>query len=96
MSRSSCALLAFAFLAAGCSGDDKQPTDGGGGDGTATEAVQVEVFSWWTAPGEAEALQSLVDLHADKYPNERIYNAATDPKVISGGNEAKAILQGRL
>ena len=96
MSRSSRALLAFAFLAAGCSGDDKATTDGGAGSGTMTETVQVEVFSWWTAPGEAEALQSLVDLHADKYPNERIYNAATDPKVISGGNEAKAVLQKRL
>jgi len=96
MSRSSCALLGFAFLVAGCSGDDKAAADGGAGSGTTTEAVQVEVFSWWTAPGEAEALQSLVDLHADKYPNERIYNAATDPKVVSGGNEAKAVLQARL
>lgn len=97
MSRRSCALLGFAFLAAGCSGSDGDtPADGAGGSSTTTEAVQVEVFSWWTAPGEAEALQSLVDLHADKYPNERIYNAATDPKVVSGGNEAKAVLQDRL
>lgn len=96
MSRSSRALLGFAFLAAGCSGDDKAAPDGGGGSGTITESVQVEVFSWWTAPGEAEALQSLVDLHTEKYPNERIYNAATDPKVISGGNEAKVVLQDRL
>jgi glucose/mannose transport system substrate-binding protein len=94
MSRRSCA-LGFAFLAAACSGDDKEATDGGGGS-AASEAVQVEVFSWWTAPGEAEALQSLVDLHTEKFPNERIYNAATDPKVISGGNEAKAVLQERL
>jgi glucose/mannose transport system substrate-binding protein len=97
MARSSYALLGFAFLAAGCSGsDDKAGTDGAGGSSTTTEAVQVEVFSWWTAPGEAEALQSLVDLHNTNYPKERIYNAATDPKVISGGNEAKAVLQDRL
>jgi glucose/mannose transport system substrate-binding protein len=96
MSRNSCALLGFAFLAAGCSGDGDAAKDGAGGSSTTTEAVQVEVFSWWTAPGEAEALQSLVDLHADNYPNERIYNAATDPKVISGGTEAKAVLQERL
>ena len=61
-----------------------------------TQSVTVEVFSWWTAPGEAEALQSLMDLHHDKYPLERIYNAATDPKVTSGGVEAKQVLQMRL
>lgn len=96
MSRSSWALLGFAFLAAGCSADGDAAKDGAGGSSTTTEAVQVEVFSWWTAPGEAEALQSLVDLHTEKFPNERIYNAATDPKVISGGTEAKAVLQQRL
>jgi len=58
--------------------------------------VQVEVFSWWTAPGEAEALQALVDLHKTKFPSETIYNAATDPKVISGGVEAKAVLKMRI
>lgn len=92
----SCALLGFAFLAAGCGSDDKADADGAAGTGTTTETVKVEVFSWWTAPGEAEALQSLVDLHTNQYPLERIYNAATDPKVISGGVEAKAVLQERL
>ena len=96
-SRSSCALLGFAFLAAGCSasGDDGT-SPGSGGSGSTTEAVQVEVFSWWTAPGEAEALQSLVDLHTKEFPEQRIYNAATDPKVTSGGVEAKAVLKERL
>lgn len=96
MSLGSCALLGCAFLAAGCGSDDKADTEGAGGTGTTTETVKVEVFSWWTAPGEAEALQSLVDLHTDQYPHERIYNAATDPKVISGGMEAKSVLRGRL
>jgi glucose/mannose transport system substrate-binding protein len=96
MSLGSCALLGFAFLAAGCGSDDKADPEATGGTGTTTQTVKVEVFSWWTAPGEAQALQSLVDLHADEYPLERIYNAATDPKVISGGVEAKAVLQARL
>jgi glucose/mannose transport system substrate-binding protein len=96
MSLGSCALLGFAFLAAGCGSDNKADTGGAGGTGTSTETVKVEVFSWWTAPGEAEALQSLVDLHVQEFPLERIYNAATDPKVISGGIEAKAVLRDRL
>ena len=97
MSRSSCALVGFAFLAAGCSGsDDNGTTAGSGGSSSTNDAGQVDVFSWWTAPGEAEALQSLVDLHTAEFPKQRIYNAATDPKVTSGGVEAKAVLQERL
>jgi glucose/mannose transport system substrate-binding protein len=95
--RSSLSLLGFALLAAGCSGPDAQgASDAGGGAGSATADLTVEVFSWWRAPGEAEALQSLLDLHEKEYPNEHIYNAATDPKVVSGGNEAKVVLQDRL
>jgi glucose/mannose transport system substrate-binding protein len=83
--------LAAASLGCASSGDpaDKN-TDSN------TEAVEVEVFSWWTAPGEAEALQSLFDLHRRKFPTSRIFNAATDPKVVSGGVQAKEVLQARL
>jgi glucose/mannose transport system substrate-binding protein len=82
------------FLAlAGCSSSD----DGGSDNTSKTdETVSVEVFSWWTAPGEAEALQSLVDLHKKQFPKSRIFNAATDPDVISGGAQAKEVLQQRL
>lgn len=58
--------------------------------------MRVEVFSWWTAPGEAEALQSLMDLHREHYPGARIFNAATTPEVLSGGLQAKELLQQRL
>jgi glucose/mannose transport system substrate-binding protein len=64
--------------------------------GTSKETVAVEVFSWWTAPGEAEALDSLMVLHKDRFPNTRIFNAATDPAIVSGGSEAKQLLQDRM
>lgn len=51
----------------------------------------VELFSWWTAPGEAEALQALVDSHKLVEPNARIFNAAA-----ASGTRAQQILDERL
>jgi len=51
----------------------------------------VEVFSWWTAPGEAEALQALVDVHQERYPNARVFNAAA-----ASGETARQTLDFRL
>lgn len=51
----------------------------------------IELFSWWTAPGEAEALQTLVDSHTRKCPNARVFNAAA-----ASGTSAKDILVNRL
>ncbi len=93
---SSLAIFSALCGALGCSSASDSGADGAGGDATGTESVQLEVFSWWTAPGEAEALRSLIDLHENTYPHVHIYNAATDPKVTSGGVEAKAVLQQRL
>lgn len=89
-------LLVLALGATACGSDDGGGNTAGTGGGSSTESVTVEVFSWWTAPGEAEALQELVALHRTNYPKQRIYNAATDPAIISGGQDAKAVLQTRL
>jgi glucose/mannose transport system substrate-binding protein len=91
--RSSLECLGLALLLAGCGSSDG---DGEGGTDMHQQTVKVEVFSWWTAPGEAEALQSLIDLNKKNYPNARIFNAATDPGVISGGTEAKEVLRQRM
>ncbi len=54
---------------------------------------QLEVFSWWTSPGEAPALQALFDAYAAAYPDVEIVNAA-----VSGGAgvNARAVLLTRL
>lgn len=41
-----------------------------GGDDT--QADEISVFSWWVAPGEAEALQGLVDTYKDVHPETRV------------------------
>lgn len=54
---------------------------------------KLEIFSWWTAGGEAEGLQALFDIFKKKYPNVEIINAT----VAGGaGAQAKAVLKTRM
>jgi glucose/mannose transport system substrate-binding protein len=67
---------------------------------TAPEATQppaasteVEVFSWWVGPGEADGLAAMVEIFNQLYPNITFVNAA----VTGGaGTNAKAVLATRL
>jgi glucose/mannose transport system substrate-binding protein len=61
--------------------------------GRAAAAGKLEIFSWWTSPGEAPALQSLFDSFKAKYPDVDIVNAAV---AGGGGGPAQAVLQTRL
>lgn len=83
-----CAGILLGAVACGSS-DDGNPSDGAGG--TTSTQQNVEIFSWWIAPGEAEAFQALVDLNKTLHPNVRVYNAAAD-----SGNDARAKLAERL
>jgi len=54
---------------------------------------QVEVFSWWVGPGEADGLAAMAKIFAAKYPDVEFVNAA----VAGGaGTNAKAVLATRL
>ena len=53
----------------------------------------IEIFSWWTAGGEAEGLQALFDIYNRLYPDVEIINAT----VAGGaGAHAKAVLKTRM
>lgn len=64
-------------------------TSSAGGRG----ANEVEVYSWWTGPGEEDGLRAMTQDFQQRYPGVRLVNAA-----VSGGagSNAKAILAGRL
>lgn len=85
-------LAVAAFVLVGCGpaatpAATAAPTEATGAGG------EVEVFSWWTGPGEADGLAALAKIFADKYPNETFVNAA----VAGGaGTNAKAVLATRL
>ncbi len=62
-------------------------------EGTPEATGSLEVFSWWTSPGEAPALQALFDAFLARYPGVEIINAAV---AGGGGGAAQAVLQTRL
>lgn len=73
---------------------------GGGGDPAARPSAtasdgkrQVEVFSWWTGPGEADGLQAMRQIFEQRNPGFAFFDAA----VAGGsGDKAKALLASKL
>ena len=79
-------IIAAATVLSAC-GPQATPTP------AASAGGQVEVFSWWVGPGEADGLAAMVKIFEAKYPNEKFVNAA----VAGGaGTNAKAVLATRL
>ncbi len=63
------------------------------GSGAAPAPSQVEVFSWWVGPGEADGLAAMIKIFQAQYPNDTFINAS----VAGGaGTNAKAVLATRL
>lgn len=85
-------LTAVAAVLASIAGAAACGDDGPGGSSPESEGA-VEVFSWWTAGGEAEGLEALVAVFNEQYPEYEFVNAA----VAGGaGTEARAVLASRL
>jgi glucose/mannose transport system substrate-binding protein len=86
--------LGLPLYLAGCGGDESQlpdDTSGGGAGNEPDEETPVTLFSWWVAPGEADALSALIALHNVDYPNEKVSNAA-----IASGELARDVLDEQL
>jgi ABC-type glycerol-3-phosphate transport system substrate-binding protein len=83
--------LCFALSALGCSSESSGTNDQSSPDGsTSSSASDLTVLSWWVAPGEAEALQALIDTYKTAYPKVRVthddnISASTWKDVISAG-----------
>jgi len=79
------ALVAIALVVGACGTPAPPPPTGPTGE--------VEIFSWWTAGGEAEGLNAMYEVFAAEYPDLEIINAT----VAGGaGMEAKAVLATRM
>jgi glucose/mannose transport system substrate-binding protein len=61
----------------------------------AAAAGKLEIFSWWTSPGEVEALDALYAAFKASYSDVEVINAAIAQGAGPGGN-MKAVLQTRL
>jgi glucose/mannose transport system substrate-binding protein len=68
-----------------------QPSTGSQSPTVVPDEQLVELFSWWSAPGEADALEALIDAHQVRHPGARIFNAAA-----ASGSKARAWLDERL
>jgi glucose/mannose transport system substrate-binding protein len=53
----------------------------------------LEIFSWWTAGGEAEGLEAMLEVFSGKYPDVNVINAT-----VAGGAgvDARAVLATRM
>ncbi|QXJ20575.1 carbohydrate ABC transporter substrate-binding protein [Actinomadura graeca] len=69
------------------------PGCGGNGSKGSGDTSEVEVFSWWTGPGEADGLAAMKADFEKKNPGTKFTNAA-----IAGGSgtQAQAVLASRL
>ncbi len=59
----------------------------------AAASGKMEMFSWWTGPGEADGLAAMFAVYKQKYPGVNIVNATT---AGGAGTNAKAVLATRL
>ncbi|MEV0197785.1 ABC transporter substrate-binding protein [Nonomuraea sp. NPDC050691] len=83
--------LASVLTLAACGGGGGQGAQPSSGGGDAKK--QVEVFSWWTGPGEADGLKAMRQIFEQKNPSYTFFDAA----VAGGsGDKAKALLQSKL
>src|SRR3979411_1901986 len=48
-------------------------------------SAKLEIFSWWTGPGEKDGLQEMFNIYTKKYPSVTITNSA-----VAGGGGATA------
>jgi len=87
------ALVGSLGALAACSSDDEGENSSSTetGEENTTEDSVIEMVSWWTGPGEAEALQALIDLHEELHPTARINNAA-----VESGIAAEDLLAARI
>lgn len=80
-------IVLASLLLAACGAATPTASTGAGATG------EVEVFSWWTAGGEADGLAALQKVFEEKYPDLTFVNAA----VAGGaGTNARAVLATRL
>ena len=63
-------------------------------DAPDTPSDEVEIFSWWLAPGEAGALDGIIKLYEDGHPGSRVINAVQADAENSRATLAKRLAEG--
>nr|WP_188496515.1 extracellular solute-binding protein [Pullulanibacillus pueri] len=77
------------MILTGCGKSDTAASEGS----DSSDGGKLEIFSWWTAGGEADGLNALIDVFNKKQPDIEVKNEA----VAGGaGSNAKAVLATRM
>ncbi len=93
MWRSVTAVLVVAAIVLAACGPTEAPTEVVAPPTAPPTGGDLEIFSWWTAGGEAEGLNAMFGIYSAKYPDVNIINAT----VAGGaGMNAKAVLATRM
>ena len=66
---------------------------GGNHAASAAQAQKLEIFDWWTAGGEREAMVTMFKVFKERYPNVQIVE---NPVAGGGGVSHRVVLQARL
>ena len=63
------------------------------GEREVREEEGLEIVTWWTAGGEAEALAALIDIYRQRYPDIEVMNSTV---AGGGGSQARGVLASRM
>jgi glucose/mannose transport system substrate-binding protein len=96
----SLATVAIAGCSGGGSGDDGSgdgSADDGSGDGSSddgsSEGSELEIIHWWTAGGEQDAYNALLDGFREEYPDVEVVD---NPAPGGAGSAIDAVVQNRV
>jgi glucose/mannose transport system substrate-binding protein len=77
-------------------GDSEDKGSNGTLEDAGADQDQVEIYSWWTAGGEAQALSNLIDSYRVRFPGRQVLNSTTVANESGTVDEAVRVLRGRL
>lgn len=86
-------VLSMVLSACGSSSSSGKASGSGGSGSGGSSNTKLEIFSWWTAGGEADALKAFLKAFQNKYPKINVENAAV---AGGGGSNAKSVLATRM
>lgn len=88
--------LSLAVFGASCGGDAENSEERQPDSGTVPAENTVEIYSWWIAGGEAQALALLIDLYKSAYPGRDVLNSTATATATGATEEAFQTMRARL
>ena len=82
---SRCLVGSLLLCSVGCSSSEPGPGATGAG-GQTQAAASVELYSWWVAPGEAQALQGLMNAFTKEHSAATVQNSGDSSRTASRAN----------